>query len=245
MHRTDSDRLQVIEHLAGVTSLLGCDRAATVWLDEYGPGLVHVHAIVDLVSDVPRRRFPVESLRLAWNDGVPGKLDVSDLAQSAAIPIHDVAGSLCTVALGSDGARAWFLVTDGMRARLPLDSETSGRLMFLAGECAGVFLHRDVPGASQGRSGERFAGWPILRDIEGRDVDEVASGRIGGRFLVARALRSVVDEDLAVEPAALAHQLEGVRRELSSLAGQDQERPLWDEVLSSLEQGEWRALASA
>ena len=245
LHRTDSDRLQVIEHLAGVTSLLGCDRAATVWLDEYGPGLVHVHAIVDLVSDVPRRRFPVESLRLAWNDGVPGKLDVSDLAQSAAIPIHDVAGSLCTVALGSDGARAWFLVTDGMRARLPLDSETSGRLMFLAGECAGVLLHRDVPGASQGRSGERFAGWPILRDIEGRDVDEVASGRIGGRFLVARALRSVVDEDLAVEPAALAHQLEGVRRELSSLAGRDQERPLWDEVLSSLEQGEWRALASA
>ena len=245
LYRTDSERLRVIEHLAGVTSLLGCDRAATVWLDEYGPGLVHVHAILDLVSDVPRRRFPVESLRLAWNEGVPGKLDVFDLSQSAAIPPHDAAGSLCAVALGSDGTRAWFLVTDGVRARLPLDGETSGHLMFLAGECASVLLHRDLPGASHGHAGERFAGWPILRDIEGHEGDEVASGRIGGRFLVARVLRSAVDEDLALDPAALALQLEGIRREFSSLARQDQERPLWDEVLQSLEQGEWRALANA
>ena len=245
LHRPDSERLQVIEHLAAVTSLVGCDRAATVWMDEYGPGLVHVHAILDLISDVPRRRFPVESLRLTWNDGVPGKLDLFDVGQSEAIPLHDAAGSLCTVALGSDGARAWFLVTDGMRARLPLDGETSGNLIFLAGECAAVLLHRDLPDASQDRPGKRFAGWPTLRDIEGREGDEVASGRIGGRFLVARALRSAVDEDLAIEPAALAQQLEGVRREFSSIARQDEERPLWDEVLRSLGQGEWRALARA
>ena len=48
-----------------------------------------------------------------------------------------------------------------------------------------------------------------------------------------------------MEPAALAQQLEGVRREFSRLARQDQERPLWDEVLRSLEQGDWRALASS
>ena len=245
LHRADSDRLQVVEHLSGIASLLGCDRAAIVWLDEYGPGLVHVHTVLDLISDVPRRSFPAEALHLAWNDGVPGKLDLFDLGQSAAIPLHDAAGSLCAVALGSDGARAWFLVTDGMRARLPLDGETSGRLMFLAGECAGVLLHRDLPGESWGREGDRFAGWPILRDIEGREDDEVVSCRIGGRFLVARALRSAVDEDLAMDPAALAQQLEGVRRELSGLARHDQERPLWDEVLQALEQGEWRALSSA
>ena len=243
MHRTDSERLQVVEHLAGVASLLGCDRAAAVWVDEYGQGLVHVHAILDLVSDTPRRRFPVEPLRLAWNDGVPGKLDLFDLGQAAPIPLHDAARSLCAVALGSDGARAWFLVTDGLRTRMPLDSETSGHLMFLAGECASVLLHRDLPRGSRGRPRERFAGWPILRDIDGREGDEVASGRIGGRFLVARALRSLVDEDLALEPAALAQQLEGVRRELSHLPPDDQERPLWDAVLRSLERGESEALA--
>ena len=243
LHRTDSERLQVVEHLSGVTSLLGCDRAAIVWLDEYGPGLVHVHAVLDLVSDAPRRSFSVESLQLAWNDGVPGKLDLFDLGQPSTIPLHDAAGSLCAVALGSDGARAWFLVTDGLRARLPLDGQTSGHLMFLAGECAGVLLHRDL--RSHGREGDRFAGWPILRDIEGRENDEVASCRIGGRFLVSRAVRSAVDDDLAMDPATLSQQLEGVRRELANVAQHDQERPLWDEVLRSLEQGEWRALASA
>ena len=241
--RTDPERLQVVEHLSAVTSLLGCDRAAIVWLDEYGPALVHVHAVLDLVSDAPRRGFSVESLQLAWNDGVPGKLDLFDLGQAPAIPLHDAAGSLCAVALGSDGARAWFLVTDGLRARLPLDGQTSGHLMFLAGECAGVLLHRDL--RSHGREGDRFAGWPILRDIEGRENDEVASCRIGGRFLVARAVRSAVDDDLAMDPATLSQQLEGVGRELANLAQHDEERPLWDEVLRSLEQGEWRALASA
>ena len=245
LHRTDSERLRVVEHLSAVTSLLRCDRAAIVWLDEYGAGLVHVHSILDLISDVPRRSFSQEALRLAWNDGVPGKLDLFDLGQAEAIPLHDAPGSLCAVALGSDGARAWFLVTDGMRARLPLDVETSGRLMFLAGECAGVLLSRDLPGGSRDLSGDRFAGWPILRDIEGREEDEVASCRIGGRFLVARAVRSAVDEDLAVDPAALVQQVEGIRREISGLAQHDQERPLWDEVLRSLEQRDWRALTSA
>src|SRR5688500_8778683 len=110
LHRTDAERHRVIEHLAGVTALLGCDRAAAVWVDEYGPGQVHVHAMVDLLSDLPRRRFPAEPLRLAWNDGVPGKLDLPDVARGAAIPLHDAGRSLCAVALGSDGARAWFLV---------------------------------------------------------------------------------------------------------------------------------------
>ena len=235
----------MLEHLSAVVTLLGCDRAAAVWVDEYGPGLVHVHTILDLVSDAPRRRFPAEPLRLAWNDGVPGKLDLFDLARTASIPLHDAVRSLCAVALGSDGARAWFLVADGLATRVPLDRETSGQLMFLAGECAAVLLHRDLANGSRSRQRERFAGWPVLRDIEGRESDAVASGRIGGRFLVARALRSMVDDDLAFEPAALAQQLEGVGRELARVPADEVERPLWDEVLRSLERAEWQPLARA
>ena len=119
--------------------------------------------------------------------------------------------------------------------------------MFLAGECAAVVLHADLlrGAGSYLRPRERFAGWPVLRDIEGRESDEVASRRISGRFLVARALHSVIDEDLAFEPAALAQHLESVGRELSRVPLDDQERPLWDDVLGSLARGEWHALAAA
>ena len=247
LHRTDSERLQVVSHLAGVAALLGCDRAAAVWVDEYGPGLVHVHAVLDLVSDTPRRRFPVEPLRLAWNDGVPGKLDVPDVDRSGPIPLHEAGRSLCAVALGSDGSRAWFLVADGLAARVPLDRDTSGQLMFLAGECAAVLLHRDLSADSipRGRPRERFAGWPVLRDIEGREADEAASRRIGGRFLVARTLRSLVDDDLVFDPSALAQQLEGVGRELSRIPLDDGERPFWDHVLHALDRNDLRALAAS
>jgi hypothetical protein len=44
----------------------------------------------------------------------------------------------------------------------------------------------------------------VLRDIEGRENDDAASRRIGGRFLVARVLRSLVDDDLSMDPVSLA-----------------------------------------
>ena len=234
-----------MEHLAAVARLLGSDRAAAVWIDEYGPGLVHPHVVLDLISDTPRRRFAAEPLRMAWNDGVPGKLDIPDLDRSGPIPIHDAARSLCAVALGSDGTKAWFLVADGLNTRLPLDRETAGRLMFVAGECAGVLLHRDLPAGSGGRPRQRFAGWPVLRDIEGREEDEATNRRIGGRFLVARQLRAVYDDDFAVDPAALAQQLDAVGRELTRIPQDDLERPLWDDVLRGLDAGDWRSLAAA
>jgi tetratricopeptide (TPR) repeat protein len=208
---------------------------------------VHAHAVLDLLSDSPRRRFPAEPLRLAWNDGVPGKLDIPDVDRSAPIPLHEAGRSLCAVALGSDGARAWFLIADGMGARVPLDSETSGRLLFHAGECAAVVLHRDLAkdSARWSQPGERFAGWPVLRDVEGRESDEGASRRIGGRFLVARVLRNLVDDDLAMEPVALAQQLEGVSRELSRVPPDDFERPLWEDVLRALDSTNLTAVSRA
>jgi tetratricopeptide (TPR) repeat protein len=245
LHRTDAERLKIMEHLAGVSRLLGSDRVAAVWIDEYGPGLVHPHVVLDLISDTPRRRFSADPLRMAWNDGVPGKLDLPDVDRSGPIPIHDTARSLCAVALGSDGAKAWFLVADGLNTRLPLDRETSGALMFLAGECAGVLLHRDLPAGTRGRPRQRFAGWPVLRDIEGREEDEATNRRIGGRFLVARQLRALVDDDFAVDVGTLSQQLQAISRELTRVPREDPERGLWEDVLRELDRGDWRELAAA
>jgi tetratricopeptide (TPR) repeat protein len=154
---------------------------------------------------------------------------------------------LCAVALGSDGARAWFLVADGMSARVPLDRDTSGRLMYLAGECAAVVLHRDVAreGGKWAQPRERFAGWPILRDIEGRESDEGVSRRISGRFLLARVLRGLVDDDLVMDPLRLSQDIDGVVRELGRIPLDEPERPFWDDVVRALQAADLDALAKA
>jgi hypothetical protein len=114
------------------------DRAAVVWVDEYGPGLVHTHVVLDLVVDRPRRSFPVEPLRLSWSQGVPG---IYDLAERDAVSGTLEQGGyrhVCAVALGSDGLRAWFVVVDGQNYRPSLNAEALGRILFLAGECSAV-----------------------------------------------------------------------------------------------------------
>ena len=176
---------------------------------------------------------------------MPGKIDLPDLGRSGLISIHDATRSLCAVALGSDGSRAWFLIVEGLGARLPLDGETSGRLMFLAGECAGVLLHRDLPAGGRARARPRFAGWPVLRDIEGREDEEATSRRIGSRFLVARLLRATVDDDFAIDPKAMAEQVTAVARELTGVPPDDPEQLLWDAVLRGLDRGDWRVLSAA
>ena len=52
--------------------MVGGDRGAVVWLDEYGPGLAHPHTLLDLGSDRPRRFFSAAPLRTAWETRVPG-----------------------------------------------------------------------------------------------------------------------------------------------------------------------------
>ena len=65
LHRTDGERFRVVHHLAEAARLLAAERVAAVWIDEYGPGVVHPHTVLDLLSDIPRRRFAAEPLRLA------------------------------------------------------------------------------------------------------------------------------------------------------------------------------------
>jgi tetratricopeptide (TPR) repeat protein len=238
LYSADAERALLLSYLWSVTEVADGDRAAVVWVDEYGPGLVHTHVVLDLVADRPRRAFPVEPLRLSWSQGVPGIYDLSE--RDVMIGALDQGGyrNVCSVALGSDGLRAWFVVVDGQGYRQLLDEDAKAKILFLAGECSAVLMHRDMRGAAnpvlapEGGS-ERFAAWPILKDIEGRETDEVMNRRISCRFLVARVVRAIVDDDMTTDAEALSHQIKCVRRELGRQFIDDPERTGWIAVLDA------------
>jgi len=249
LHLADRCRYELVEHLADLATLLSAGRVATVWVDEYGPGVVHPHVVLDLASDRPRRTFSIEPLRLAWDSGVPG---VHHIDGDCGRRLGSEAGGTLAVALGSDGTRAWFLVADSVAVHLPLSEEVQGRVMFLAGECSGVVLHRDLDtraGADEsGKSG--FAGWPILKDIEGREDDERESRRISLRFIVARLPRLLVDDDLMSAPDRLQEKAQRARQELErtlqgGLLDFGEEGRLWEDVLSAFERGSLEDLGAS
>jgi len=118
--------------------------------------------------------------------------------------------------------------------------------MFVAGEVAFVVLHRDLdigraPSGSEGPAEAvfrdepgSFSGCPVLKDLEGRRRDDEASRRIGNRFLVARVVRGLVEDDLVTDPGSACHQVKGVREELGSHGGNDPEARGWDRVLRAV-----------
>ncbi len=243
LYRGDPARSCLLGHLATAQELVGGDRAAVVWVDEYGPGLVHVHCLLDLVGNPPRRNFAAQACRVAWGKGVPGLLDVPDVQRTGEIPISGVRSSCC-VAMGSDGTRAWFLVIDALTPRSRLAVEVTDELMFVAGEAAAVVLHQDLDRRAAGprrhatsagpEEGETFSGWAILKDLDGREADAETNRRIATCFLVARAVRAALDEELTMDPEALRQQVEGVGRELDAVDRGDPERTAWGAVLEAL-----------
>lgn len=253
LYRADPVRGRIAGHLWEVLELVGGDRAATVWIDEYGPGLVHVHCLLDLASDEPRRNFSMDLLRRAWEDGVPGLLDRPDLGgEDRILPGHP--RSAAGVALGSDGVRAWFLVVDSRTPRPPLAGPLADSFMFLAGECTSFLLHRDLETPRPGPEStddferarqERFTGWPVLQDVPSGKQDREADARITSRFLVTRILRGLVDDDLSVDRESLLHQVRGARREVEKAPSEDVEARCWARVLDALEADDHRELAAA
>ena len=127
--------------------------------------------------------------------------------------------------------------------------------MFLAGEAAAVVLHRDLDRASDERQGaskaplpeddNNFSGWTVLKDLEGRETSPEVDRRITTRFLVARTVRAVLDEELTMDPAALAQQIEEIEKEIDAVDCQDSERAGWGEVLDALGSGQPTLLGSA
>ncbi len=241
----EADRSRILHHLARAIDLVGADRSALVWIDEYGPGLVHPHTVLDLGAERPRRAFSPLPLRTAWDTRVPGLLDLPR-TEGRWEKLGEGIASACCVALGSDGPRSWFLAVDSLTPRQPLTDRVAGELMFLAGEVASVVLHRDLqrrptlpgPGGltqnGSDASTASFPGWPVLQDLEGRSRTDPAGRRIGKRFLVARLVRGLVDDHFAMDAESVTQQVRGIRRELRGFEEGAPETRIWDEVLSSV-----------
>jgi tetratricopeptide (TPR) repeat protein len=126
--------------------------------------------------------------------------------------------------------------------------------MFIAGELASILLHPDLglewdPGfqgsESTGTPSEGaapFAGWDVLTDMEGREGDGHAGRRVTNRFLLVRALRGALDDELVVDPDSLSYQIGGIRRELGLQVSGDPELEHWERVLSLLESSDHETL---
>jgi tetratricopeptide (TPR) repeat protein len=158
------------------------------------------------------------------------------------------------VALGSDGSRSWFLVADAVSPWGGLGGEVRDRLMFLAGECSAVVLHRDLDAMASAEADEsaqgrpRFAGWHILQDIEGREGDEDESRRIAMRFVVARLPRLLLEDDLAIPTDRLRQQAQRAREEVGRDAETldvGHEAVLWEEVLDAFQDADLERLGKA
>lgn len=234
----DPMRGRLFEHLVEVAEVSGSDRAAVVWIDEYGAGLVHPHLVVDAITDRPRRTFAVDVLNRAWERGIPGTFDDVAAAGSGA--------GTFAVALGSDGARGWFVVVDSVGRRRPLDEWTRHRLMFLTGECSALVLHRDLDPSVEPASGNAFDGWQILRDLEGFESDPVRSGDVQARFTAGRLIRHFVGEDLVVGEAQRAEQVRAAREALRGAPSRnEEENRRLERALDAYEVGDADALMGA
>lgn len=233
----DRARRVLIDHLAEVADLTGSDRVAVAWIDEYGPGVVHPHVVLDLLSDRPRRLFSAERLEKAWDFGIPGVLD--DLGNA-----REERTATFAVALGSDGARGWFLVADSVTRQLLVQEGRRDRLMFLAGEISSVVLHADLGRTDD--DGGSFAGWQFLKDLEGHESDGERSGIVGRRFEAGRLVVALVEEDLCV-PAERRSEL--AERAWESVSSDDDigpdERTLLGNMLEAYEDGELTRVATA
>lgn len=233
--RRDRRRATLYDHLVEFGSLADADRVAVVWVDEYGSDLVHPHVIVDHLARPLRRDFSNEPLTRAWEAGVPGSYDQAGDGPGGS--------STFAVALGSDGSRGWFIVADSMRARGPLRTVARERCMYLAGECSAIVLHRDLDGPGDRRGG--FAGWSILKDLEGFEDIAARTNVVERRFAVGRLAQILLDQDLVMADSERTEAAARVRIDLDAQPVPTSERRLLDAAIDAYEAGDVEALAGA
>lgn len=230
----DAVRAMLVDYLSELAEITGADRAAAVWIDEYGENGVHPHVVVDLLSDRPRRSFPRGPLERAWELGLPGAYE-----GSASSIQQDATPSSCfAVALGSDGARAWFLICDSVGPRAWLTAEDRERAMFLSGECASALLHRDLDDLvhQPRQDAPGFVGLPVLEDCEGNEDRPEVAARAEQCFLVVRLTRALIDGELDEAPeAGWRDRVDSVRAEVARRVEQAEDAEgRWDPVLDAL-----------
>jgi len=239
LNQLDPVRATLFEHLVEIAGITGADRVGAVWVDEYGPGMVHPHVVLDLLADRPRRMFAPEPLHRAWESGVPGAYDqAQDKEESSSNTV--------AVALGSDGSRGWFIVAESVARRAAFEACVRDRLMFVVGECSAIVMHRDLDLGTPDSRETRFAGWQILEDLEGLSEDDAAHGIISRRFLVGRLLRTMVEEELAMPIDRIGEQVARIRDEIARtpLAEDEGEGETLTRVLDACVSGDPAEIAS-
>ncbi len=238
LHSADPNRREVSSSLVEMMTACGADRIAAVYLDEFEGGRFHVYCVIDLACEVPRRTFDEELVRAAWSGGVPSLREDSIRSVERGSP--SLPSSSLALTLGGDGARSWFIIADSVTPMSPLGPEVEDCLFFQAGRVAAALLHSDL--APTGDSGSVASGWLMLQDLQGREDDPAASRRIASRFVIARALRIVMEQ--TGEQDQLEAQAGIIRDELGALAEGDKERVLWEALIEALGKGDWVGLAS-
>jgi hypothetical protein len=82
--------------------------------------------------------------------------------------------------------------------------------------------------------GAAFAGWPALRDLDGRERDAELARRLRLHFLVLRPIARRARERDTADLASLAAQVERVREELGALAARDPQRMVIAQALAGI-----------
>jgi len=245
LYAADPERASLLPDLRSAIAVAGGERAAVLQIYGGGDSPAYAWAVLDLGSDAPRRSFSPTLL---------ARVPSGELS-SAIIDLPDGAGSLGAGALrsffaafiGNDQLHTWFLAVDGRTPRRPLSGDAIASLAFLAGRCAGCVLHRDCRGESTlvtpegGR--DRFAGSQILEDFD--DTEEgKARRRRDLRFLIARVLVWVVEEELVPDPEFLEVEVKFILRKVARAGRRgDPERACWDVVLRAMQERDYRSLA--
>lgn len=228
LNAADPQRNEVSRCLADVATATGADRVAVGYVDESEGLRFKAECLLDLLRSVPRKDFPplpaaagTSSVPAFWETGGSGDR-----------------GSGLGVSLGGDGTRSWFLLADSLIARPASAPAVVEEVLFLAGRCAGVLLHKDLKTVES--TDVQDTSLLVLNDLAGREDDSGGSRRIASRFVVVRALELAAAGAPSLQ---LEAQAEVCGAELGALELDDPELPIWTRVAEGLRTGELRSLA--
>lgn len=194
LHRGSGVRSSLVDYLGCLLRLTGGERAAAVWVDEYEGTRAHPFLVLDLAAEPPRRDLSVELLLRCWESGVPA-IEPRRMSDSAPTGIGSWA-----VSLGSDGSRLWFLYFDSGPRSASLAQASREGVMFLAGECAALLLHRDLDSADD-------PWWPRHASIFPQPLDEESSPEARVRRSAVELARRLLHHGLDAQISLLSNKM--------------------------------------
>lgn len=143
--------------------LVGGERGGLVWVaDGQDPqrGL-NAFFVLDLADEEPRIEFSPDLLG-----------EVRNATSGAPILSESLPGGVA-VFLGADRGRRWFLVVDDSGIpRESMDAAARNDLLFIAGECSGLIIHRRLDELPVVDAPSSLAGWEGTDEWEEEELDQ-------------------------------------------------------------------------